>query len=252
MTVEPDQDKQKQIASAVKVKRPSTASQFVTLFARDIRQEMRTREMLSSMGFYALLVLLVLGVALAQADSSFQITSISGGLLWVMIVFTSLLGLNRSFTSEREDGGLEGVLLVPLDRSIIFLAKMAANLVFLLVVEMIACPLFFFFFMSQNAASASIALVVMPLLIGSIGIAAVGTLLATITSGARGRDVLLAMLFIPVIFPLLYAVVSATSVTIANTEALSSAFISSLAMAAGYDVIMLSVSWLLYDFVITD
>ena len=71
-----------------------------------------------------------------------------GGLLWALIVFTSLLGLNRSFNHEKEQGCMEGILLVPMDRSVIFLAKATSNLLLLLVVEVIAVPLFWFFFLT--------------------------------------------------------------------------------------------------------
>ena len=225
--------------------------QFVTLFIKDIRQELRTREMLSSMGVYAVLVLVIFGAALSQASAQLDILSLSGGLVWAMVTFTSLLGLNRSFQAEKEESSLEGLLLVPMDRSVIFLAKSASNLVFLLAVELIACPLYYFFFLSGLPVSDSLALLLPLFLAGSVGIAAVGTLLATITSSARSKDILLAILFIPAIFPLLYAVVSASSVALVGGEGVMAVYLPGLAMALGYDVIMVSVSWLLYGFVIS-
>jgi len=231
--------------------RPSSWHQFTVLFGRDIKQELHTRDMLSAMAVYALLVLVIFGAALAQSSSSFDILEISGGLFWALIVFTSLLGLNRSFNAEKEEGGIEGMLLIPMDRSLIFLAKAASNLVFLLIVELIAAPLFYFFFLTASTPASSLWLVCFPLLAGSIGIAGVGTLLATITSQARGRDVLLAILFIPLVFPLLYAVVSATSIALTGGPEFATVYLPSLALAFGYDVIMVSVSWLLYDYLIT-
>ncbi|MEG2369466.1 MAG: heme exporter protein CcmB, partial [Raoultibacter sp.] len=129
---------------APRIVRPSTFKQYKNLLAKDMQQEFRTKEMLTSMGIYALLVLVVYGAALAQTSSTLDILQMSGGLLWALIVFTSLLGLNRSFAHEKEQGCLEGILLVPLDRSVIFLAKATSNLLFLLVVEVIAVPLFYF------------------------------------------------------------------------------------------------------------
>ncbi|MEF9841103.1 MAG: heme exporter protein CcmB, partial [Raoultibacter sp.] len=122
---------------APRIVRPSTFKQYKNLLAKDMQQEFRTKEMLTSMGIYALLVLVVYGAALAQTSSTLDILQMSGGLLWALIVFTSLLGLNRSFAHEKEQGCLEGILLVPLDRSVIFLAKATSNLLFLLVVEVI-------------------------------------------------------------------------------------------------------------------
>ena len=107
----------------VPVTKPSTFQQYKTLLAKDLRQEFRTREMLTSMGIYALLVIIVYGAALALTARGLDIAHMGGGLLWVLIVFTSLLGLGRSFAHEKEQGCMEGILLVPLDRSVVFLAK---------------------------------------------------------------------------------------------------------------------------------
>ncbi|WP_314010266.1 heme exporter protein CcmB [Cryptobacterium curtum] len=235
---------------AVETKTPSTFAQYRTLLGKDLRREFRTKEMLTSMGIYALLVLVVYGAALSQTASGFDILQMSAGLLWALIVFTSLLGLNRSFAHERENGCLEGILLVPLDRSVIFLAKATGNLVFLLVVELIVLPLFAFFFLTTTTLAPTWPLIAAPLALGTVGIAGIGTLLATITASTRGKDVLLAVLFIPLVYPLLYACVSASTVVLAGGD-IEGAFNLSLALAGGYDVIMLLLSWVLYDFVVS-
>jgi heme exporter protein B len=207
--------------------------------------------MLTSMGIYTLLVLVIFGTALVQAAERVDILQMSGGLFWALIVFTSLLGLNRSFAYEKEDGALEGILLVPLDRSVIFLSKLTANLLFLLVVEVIAIPLFYLFFLSGLPMQPTLPMALGPLLVGTIGIAGIGTLLATITINTRGKDVLLALLFIPLIFPLLYACVSATTLAITGGSSLNDIYTAALALAIGYDVVMILVSWVLYDFVVS-
>lgn len=236
---------------AVNVKRPSTFQQYKTLLMKDLRQEFHTKEMLTSMGIYALLVLVVFGAALAQTGNSFDILQMSGGLFWALIVFTSLLGLNRSFSHEKEHGCLEGILLVPLDRSVVFLAKATSNLLFLLVVEIIALPLFYFFFLTTTAPAETFLMIIWPLLAGTIGVAGVGTLLSTITINTRGKDVMLAVLFIPLIYPLLFACVSATTVAIVGSQVFVDVYYPALALAAGYDLVMLLLSWVLYDFVIS-
>ncbi|HBT95419.1 MAG TPA: heme ABC transporter permease CcmB [Coriobacteriia bacterium] len=233
------------------LKKPTTFSQYKALLAKDLRQEFRTRDMLTSMGIYAVLVLIVFGAAFSQMPADFDIIPISGGLIWALIVFTSLLGLNRSFSHEKEEGSLQGILLVPLDRAVIFLSKATSNLIFLLLVEIITIPLFYFFFLSRSDASETLWLVVAPLLVGTIGIVGIGTLLATITMGTRGKDVLLAVLFIPLSYPLLFACVSATTAAIVGDFDFVSTFVPALAMAGGYDVVMILVSWLLYDYVVS-
>lgn len=232
-------------------KRPSTVQQYKTLLQKDLRQEFHTKEMLSSMGIYAFLVLIVFGATLAQTASSVDILYLCGGLFWVLIVFTSLLGLNRSFTHEKEQGCLESILLAPLDRSVIFLSKATSNFLFLLVVEIIALPIFYFFFLTTVPLSESTWLIIPALLLGTLGIAGIGTLLSSITIHTRGKDVLLAVLFIPLIYPLLFACVSATTAAIIGGMFLFDTYFPALALAAGYDVVMLLLSWVLYDFVIS-
>ncbi len=235
----------------VSIKKPSTFQSYLILLKKDIRQEFHTKEMITSMGIYAFLVLVVFGAALAQTGSAFDVLQMSGGLLWVLIVFTSLLGLNRSFSHEKEQGCLEGILMVPLDRSVIFLSKATSNLLFLLAVELITLPFFYFFFLSTTTPAETFWYSVIPLLVGTIGMAGIGTLLSTITINTRGKDVMLAVLFIPLIYPLLYACVTATTVAIVGSEFFFDTFLVPVAMAAVYDVVMILLSWVLYDYVIS-
>ena len=231
--------------------RPSTFAQYRTLLKKDLRQEFRTREMLTSMGIYALLVIIVYGAALALTARGIDIANMGGGLLWVLIVFTSLLGLGRSFAHEKEQGCMEGILLVPLDRSVVFLAKATANILFMLAVEIIAVPLFYFFFMTGEPTAPTLPAIVAPLLVGTIGMAGIGTMLSTITMNTRSKDVLLAVLFIPLIYPLLYACVTATTAAITGAELWMDLFVMPLILACGYDIVMLLVCWVLYDFVVS-
>ena len=230
--------------------RPSGFTQFRLLLAKDLRQEFRTREMLTSMGLYAFLVLIVLGVAFTQVSDQRAIADLSGGLVWVIIVFASLLGLGRAFSYEKEGGAMEGLLLAPLDRGAIYLAKFASNLVFLGLVEVVVLPLFYFFFLTGTDPAPTFFASILPLFLGTVGIASVGTLLATITSHARGRDVLLAVLFIPVLFPLLYSCVAATTAALAGSVELAGAFGIGVVGSLGYDIIFTAISWVLYDYVV--
>lgn len=232
------------------MKTPSSFAQYCALLKKDLKAEFRTKDMIVSMGIYAVLVIVVYGVALSFAKPGSEFLEVSGGLLWAMIVFTSLLGLNRSFSREAENGCMEGLLLAPVDRGAIFLAKATSNLVFLLAVELVAVPLFWLFFSSFASPAESAPLMVAPLVIGSVGIAGIGTLLSTITTRTRGKDVLLALLFVPIVFPLLYACVAATTSLLIGGNVMAETLVPSLALACGYDVIMILASWVLYDFVI--
>ena len=204
------------------------------------------------MGIYALLVLIVYGASLGQTAQATDVLQISGGLLWALIVFTSLLGLNRSFGHEKEQGCMEGILLVPMDRSgHLFGESHVQPAVFAgggsggRAAVLVLLP------DHGNAGPRVSWLMVAPLLVGTIGVAGIGTLLSTITVNTRGKDVMLAVLFVPLIFPLLYACASATTAVVVGSEGYFDVFVQSLALAGGYDVIMLLLSWVLYDFVIS-
>ena len=225
--------------------------QYKTLLAKDLRQEFRTFDALSSMGIYAVLVLMVFGAVLGQNAAGFDVLNIASGLLWALVVFTSLMGLNRAFAAERQNATLEGIMLVPMDRSLIFLAKATSNFLLLLLVEVVAVPIFWFLFLTTVSVGETAVLAVVPLLLGTLGIAGVGTLLSTISSNVRGRDVMLAVLFVPIMFPLLYACAACTNALLLGAMGWEDVFTPSVALAAGYDVIMLLISWVLYDFVVS-
>ena len=146
---------------------------------------------------------------------------------------------------------MEGILLVPLDRSVVFLSKVTANVLFMLAVEVVAVPLFSFFFMSGEPVAPTLPAIAAPLVVGTVGMAGIGTMLSTITMNTRSKDVMLAVLFIPLIYPLLYACVTATTAAIAGTEFWTDYFVMPLVLACGYDVVMLLVCWVLYDFVVS-
>lgn len=232
------------------MKRPSSFTQYRALLAKDLKAEFRSKDMVVSMGIYAVLVIVVYGVALSFAKPGSEFLEVSAGLLWALVTFTSLLGLNRSFSRESEGGCIEGLLLAPIDRGAVFLAKATSNLVFLLLVELVAVPLFWLFFSSYATLAPSAWMMVIPLVIGSVGIAGIGTLLSTITTRTRGKDVLLTLLFVPIVFPLLYACVAATTAVVVGGDVMTEMLPASLALAAGYDVVMILASWVLYDFVI--
>lgn len=228
----------------------SVWAQYRALLAKDVRIEMRTRDMVVSMFIYAVLVLTVYGATLSQTGDKTDVLVVAPGLLWAMVVFTSLLGLNRSFAREVADGCLEGVLLAPVSRAALFLAKATSNFLFMLVVELVAVPLFFVFFLAGAQPAPTVWWALVPLFLGTVGMAGVGTFMATITMDTRGKDVLLAILLVPVLFPLLYACVSATSVALIGVVGQMPTFWRSVLLAGGYDVIMSALAWGLYEFVV--
>ena len=226
--------------------------QFMAILRKDIVMELRTKEMVTSMGLYGLLVLVIYYVALSQAGAEFQVRPIAAGLLFLAVVFTSLLGLNRSLVHEKDQGCLEALLLAPVDRTVIYFGKAIGNLIFLLVVETFLVPLFYMIFLTGGDASAGGPwwMLVLSLLVGSIGIAGVGTLLATISVNTKGKDFILAVLFIPVMFPLLLTVVAAGTQAMIADPGYVNVFWEMLSAGMIYDVIMIGVAYVLYDFIL--
>jgi len=234
--------------------RPKISSwrQFKAILRKDIVMELRTKEMITSMGLYALLVLIIYYVALSQAGTNFDVSRISAGLLLLAIVFTSMLGLNRSLVHEQDQGQLDALLLSPIDRPILFFGKAVTNLIFLVIVEVIITPLFYFIFMGSAHTSqmGPLWMVALVLLLGSIGIAGVGTLLATMSVNTKGKDFVLAVIFIPLMFPLLLAVVTALNAVILGNPDATSVFWRFTGIAFGYDVITIAIAYALYEFIL--
>ena len=139
-------------------------------------------------------------------------------------------------------------MLAPIDRSAVYLAKLSANLVFLVLVEVVVLPLFWLFLLGGAPLAESFPFTIAAIVAGSLGVSSAGTMLATLAMRARGGEVLLAVLFIPLAFPLLYACVAATSAAFAGGQGWTDAFVPAMVMICAYDLVMTLVSWVLYDF----
>jgi heme exporter protein B len=225
--------------------------QFRAILRKDIVMELRTKEMITSMGIYALLTMAVYQIALSQAGTSFDPRDIAAGLLWLAFIFTSMLGLNRSFVHEKDQGCLDALLLAPVDRPVIFFAKVVGNLAFLLIVELLTLPVFaFLFFQGGQGYGGAWWMLPLVLLAGSIGIAGVGTLLATMSVNTKGKDFVLPVLMIPLMYPLLLAAVSAATAAIVGGTDFVQQFWQGMGLMAGYDAIMLLAAFGLYEFVL--
>jgi heme exporter protein B len=229
----------------------SSMRQFKAILRKDIVMEIRTKEMITSMGLYALLVLSIYYMALSQAGQDFDVTRIASGLLLLAIVFTSMLGLNRSLVHEKDQGCLEALLLSPIDRPVIFFGKAVGNLIFLLLVEVFVVPLFYLMFISGSAThSGPWWMLVLALLVGSVGIAGVGTLLATMSVNTKGKDFILAIMFIPLMFPLLLVIVAALSAMMMGDPGYVQTYWMMLGAGVAYDVIMIGAAFALYEFIL--
>jgi heme exporter protein B len=208
---------------------------------KDLAAEMRSRELLSSMLVFALLVILIFNFAL-ELDTRTRGT-VTSGVLWVTFAFAGTLGLNRSMAIEKDRGCLDGLLLAPVDRSAIYFGKAVGNLIFMLVVEMIVLPVYSVLY-NTNLFQPGLILVI---LLGSIGYVAVGTLLSSMAVQTRTRDVLLPILLFPVVIPVMIASVNGFLQGLEMSE-----ITPWLNLLLVYDVIFTAVAFMVFDFVVEE
>lgn len=211
---------------------------------KDLAAELRSRELLSSMLVFALLVILIFNFAL-ELDIQAQ-RSVTSGVLWVTFAFAGTLGLNRSMASEKDRGCLDGLLLAPVDRAVIYFGKVIANLVFMLIVESIVLPVYSFLY-QVNLFIPGMLLVI---LLGSIGYVVVGTMLATMAVQVRTRDVLLPILLFPLILPVLIAAVKASSGFL--LEYAYAEIQPWMTVLIVFDLIFIAIALMTFDFIVEE
>jgi len=220
-------------------------SQLLAIAGKDLRLELRSRERLVSMLVFAVLVAVVFSFAL---DPAVRAGTVAGAMLWVMVLFTGMLGLGRSFAIEREQETMTGILLAPVDRGAIFLGKFLSNLVLLSVVELVAFPLFALFFrLAMGRAAGGIALVV---LLASIGFMALGTLFSAMAAGTRMGETLLPVLLLPLLVPVVIFAAGATQRLLAGRPMAEIA--GNLKMLVAFDVVFLVVCTLAFGAVMEE
>jgi len=211
---------------------------------KDIKTEWRTRENLSAMLVFSLLVILIFNFAL-ELDLRAR-ESLAGGVLWAAFIFAGTIGLNRSMAVEKDRGCLDGLLLAPVDRSAIFVGKAVGNLLFMLVVEAIVLPVFSFLYGISVFQPGFLAVV----LLGSIGYSAVGTLLAAMVVQTRTRDILLPILLFPLTLPV---VISAVKASQGFIQALPLGDVSVwVNILIAYDLIFLAVAIMVFDYILEE
>ncbi len=194
--------------------------QALTIAKKDIKTEFRTREMIFSMVVFSLLIIMAFRFAFefyleesAAASVSEEVLPLVSPILWVTFCFAGMLGLLTSFAKEKDRGTLDGLMLVPMDRSAIYFGKVLSNFFLILIVD-IASVVFFslFFAFDYNGNAIPVFSVI---LLGTFGFVVIGTLISSISVNARGREVLFAILLIPLIlFTVLLPSITATSLAL--------------------------------------
>lgn len=211
---------------------------------KDLAAELRSREVLTAMLVFALLVILIFNFAL-ELHPGLQKT-LTSGILWVTFTFAGTLGLNRSMAMEKDRGCLDGLLLAPVDRSAIFFGKAISNLIFMLIVAAIILPLFGLLY-NVSLFNPGLLLVIF---LGSVGYVSVGTLLSTMAVQTRTRDVMLPILLFPLVIPVLLSAIKGSSGFLEGLEMVE--IMPWLNLLMVYDVIFIAMAFMLFDYVVEE
>ena len=223
--------------------RPSFFRQVYALLAKDALLEARTKDALGTMVVFSLLVLLVFSLTL---DLRPEVAAAVGpGVLWVAVVFGSTLGLGRTFARERDQGTLEGILMAPVDRGAIFAAKVVTNLALMFLMQLVSIPAYVALFGGRVDSAWLLPILVL----GTVGLAAVGTLFSAVASHTRAREVMLPVLLFPVIVPLLIGTVQATGAATGSPLARDMPWISLL---LAFDLIYVVLGAVVFEYAVEE
>jgi heme exporter protein B len=179
---------------------------MLIILRKDLLIELRSGEVVTSSTFFAALVVVIASFAFFGGPGTQRL--VASGTLWLSITFAAVLALGRAWQREREEGALTGLLVAPLRRSALFAGKALGVWAFLIVVEAVVLPLTALFF-SIDLASFGVPLLVV-LLLTTPGVAASGTLFGSMTVRTRARDLMLAVVLLPLLAPCLVVAVAAT------------------------------------------
>ncbi|HEY2767839.1 MAG TPA: heme exporter protein CcmB [Solirubrobacteraceae bacterium] len=228
------------------VRRPSFAATVGALLHKELRVELRTLESAPGMSLFAVTVFVLFHFGLNK-------NSVSGdeaaGILWVTLLLAAVLGINRLFVADAEEGGFDGFLLAPVDRGALFVAKALALLIYLLALELVAVPAFALLLLQPSLGPALPQLPAV-LLLGDLGVAVIGTLVAALAARTRARDLLGALLALPLLVPVVIGGARASAPLLAMHS--SGAPARWLATLGLYDLVFGLIAYAVFDFLLED
>jgi len=211
---------------------------------KDIISEFRAREIIISVLVFVLLVIIIFNFAFGAGVEVIKIAA--PGMLWVTFAFAGVLSLNRSFILEKEEGCLEGLMAAPISREIIYTGKTLSSLGFMLVVELIALPIFALLF-NLNLLTFEIVTITF---LSTLGFAACGTLFSAMAVKTKARELVLPVLFLPLVVPVIIGAVKATGMVLSGQTWAEIA--NWLIIIGSFDIIFLVISFWVFRFVIEE
>lgn len=216
------------------------------IFSKDLIAERRTKEVFTAVLLFGFTV--SVAFTFAFEPTAEEARAIAGGLLWLAFLFATVLGLNRAFARETANDCLRGLRLSPADPGAIYLGKLASNLLFLLLAEMLLLPVFGVFFDLNLWARPGWLLLI--LVLGTWGLATLGTIFSAVSANTRMQELMLPLLLLPLTVPVLIAAIEATA-TLLSERPMSEAAVW-FRLLAGFDIIFTVLCWLLFTYVIEE
>jgi heme exporter protein B len=218
--------------------------QVATIVWKDMISEIRTKESISSIMVFTLLVIVIFNFTFGSSQETINL--VAPGIIWVTFTFAGVLSLNRAFITEKEGGCIEGLLACPISRETIYIGKMLGSLIFMLIVEAIALPFFALLF---NLPLLSYEIVIITFLT-TVGFVSIGTLFSAIAADTKAREMVLPILFLPVVSPLIVGAVEASGLAISGKA--WSSMTTWLQIIIAFDIIFVVASYLVFPFVIEE
>ncbi|WP_079510138.1 heme exporter protein CcmB [Mesobacillus jeotgali] len=214
-----------------------------TIASKDLNNEIKTKQTIGMMVIFSSLVVLIFSFAFDPTNN--MVKAVIPGLVWLITVFSGILGLNRSFLSEHENDALTGLRSAPIDPSSIYLGKVLANFILVTAVQLVSIPVLFLLF--DYRFLGKISWFILIVVIGTLGFIIVGTFLAALSANAKNSEMLLPVLLLPLLSPLLIAGVQATRIVLENEMIADAA--SWIRLMAAYDLLFLAACFFLFEFI---
>jgi len=227
---------------------PGSLAAAGAVLAKELRLERRAPQTLVAMALFSATAYVIFHFALRRDSVD---GDLAAGVLWVTLTLAALLGIGRLFVADRDEVGLDGFLLAPVDRSSLFLAKAAALMLFLVALELVAVPLFAVLLLGPSPQIGDWARLVLVLLLADVGLAAVGTLVAGIAVQTRARDLITSILALPLLVPVVIGAARSTAPLFAasGAGAIPGRWLAVLAL---YDLVFALLAWALFDYLVED
>jgi heme exporter protein B len=214
---------------------------------KDLRLELRTREAVPAMALFALTTFVIFHFGLDRRSLEGELAA---GVLWVTLLFAAMLGVNRLFVAEREQGGFDGFLLAPVDRTAMFVAKAAGLFAYLCAVELVAVPAFVVLLLAPGPGAVFPELLLV-LVLANAGVAVVGTLAGALAIQTRARDLIAPLVALPLLVPVVIASARATAPLLAEAGAGALPAKWPLILAL-YDVVFGLLAYAVFDYLLED